>query len=152
MRISWCFWLAGTIFFRCAAESSFAQEPAPGDPQAGDVQIFRNPRETVIVISNVGPVEKQSGALAAGDLLAQMKQALDNLRRTAIRSGVLPSQIVTITVFTPETASGEVLRKMPRDSYRDWNPLIAVEARQLGTPGALVEIEAVAISRDAKPR
>jgi enamine deaminase RidA (YjgF/YER057c/UK114 family) len=77
---------------------------------------------------------------------------LDNLRRTAIRSGVLPSQIVTITVFTPETASGEVLRKMPRDSYRDWNPLIAVEARQLGTPGALVEIEAVAISRDAKPR
>ena len=147
-----CFWLAGTIFFCFAAGSSLAQESAPGDPQAGDVQIFRNPRETVIVISGVGPIEKQSGSLAAGDLLAQMKQALDNLRRTAIRSGVLPSQIVTITVFTPETASVEVLRKMPRDSFRDWNPLIAIEIRQLGTPGALVEIEAVAIARDAKPR
>lgn len=127
-----------------------AQELPANEP--GDIQIFRNPRETVIVISGIGPLEKQSGTLASGDLLIQMEQALANLRRTAIRAGVLPSQIVTITVFTPDAASGELLRRMPRNSYSDWDPLTAVESRQLGVVGALVEIEAVAISREVKPR
>jgi enamine deaminase RidA (YjgF/YER057c/UK114 family) len=129
-----------------------AQEPAPTEPPPGNVQIIRNPRETVIVISGVGPLDKQSGMLAPGNLLAQMKQALENLRRTAIRAGVLPAQIVTITVFTTDTASAEALRKMAGESYGDWSPVTAVESRKPTTAGALVEIEAVAIARDVKPR
>jgi len=129
-----------------------AQDSAPVEPQAGNIQIIRNPRETVIVISGVGPLDKQSGSMARGDLPGQMKQALENLRGIAIRAGVLPSQIVVITVFTPETAGIDALRRMPRDSYRDWEPLTAVETRQLSIEGALIEIEAVAIAREAKPR
>jgi enamine deaminase RidA (YjgF/YER057c/UK114 family) len=135
-----------------ALVSVWSQEPAPTEPQAGNIQIIRNQRETVVVISGVTPLDKQSGALPAGNLLGQMKQALENLRRTAIRAGVLPAQIVAITVFTSETASAEALRKMPGESYRDWNPVTAVESRKLTTVGALVEIEAVAIARDVKPR
>jgi enamine deaminase RidA (YjgF/YER057c/UK114 family) len=129
-----------------------AQEPAPGEPLPSNVQIIRNPRETVIVISGVTPLDKQSGMLATGNLLAQMKQALENLRRTAIRAGVLPAQIVAITVFTPDTTSVEALRKLPQDSFSDWSPVTAVEARQLSIAGALVELEAVAVAREVKPR
>ena len=129
-----------------------AQEPAPSEPQPGNIQIIRNPRETVIVISGVWPLDKQSGSMARGDLPGQMKQALENLRRMAIRAGVLPAQIVAITVFTPEAASGDALRKMPRELFSDWDPITAVETRQLIVVGALVEIEAVAIAREAKSR
>ena len=128
-----------------------AQEAAPVEPQPGNIQIIRNPRETVIVISGVGPLEKQSGSTMPGDWAGQMKQTLENLRRIAIRTGVLPSQIVVITVFTPETQNVEALRQMPRNSYSDWNPVTAVETRQLSTEGVLIEIEAVAIAREAKP-
>jgi len=131
---------------------SLAQELVPGDPQGGNVQIFRNPRETVIVISRVGPLDKQGGSMALGNFPGQVKQALENLRGTAIRAGVLPSQIVTITVFTPETTDVEAVKKMTREFSSDWNPLTAVETRPLSIVGALVEIEAVAIAREAKPR
>jgi enamine deaminase RidA (YjgF/YER057c/UK114 family) len=143
--------LAG-ILLGVFAAPGLAQESAPEDPHGGNVQIIRSPRETVIVISGVTPLDGQSGSLAAGDLLGQMKQALENLRRTAIRSGVLPSQVVTITVFTPEAARADELRQLVSDSYRDWHPLIAIEPRPLTMPKALIEIEAVAIAREAKPR
>ena len=143
-------WLAGfTIIF---VGPALAQEPAPVEAPVGNIQIIRNPRETVIVISGVTPLDKQSGSLARGDLAGQMKQALENLRRTALRAGVLPAQIVTITVFTPETANVETLRKLPQDSFSDWSPVTAVETRQLTIAGALVELEAVAIAREVKPR
>src|SRR5262245_59869624 len=143
-------WLLGVsaVFIGLAA----AQEPAPVEPSFGNIQIIRNPRETVIVISGVTPLDKQSGSMVRSDLAGQMKQALENLRRTAIRAGVLPAQIVAITVFTTEAAQAEALRKLPRDAYLDWDPVTAVESRQLTTAGALVELEAVAIAREAKAR
>jgi len=90
--------------------------------------------------------------MARGDFSGQMKQALENLRRTAVRAGVLPSQIVTITVFTTEKTDVEAVKKMPLEFFSDWAPLTAVEKRSLSMIGALVEIEAVAIARDVKPR
>jgi len=141
-------WFCGLAF---VAGPVFAQEPVSPEAPANNIQIFRNPRETVVVISGVLPLDKAS-SLARGNLAAQMKQALENLRRMALRAGVLPGQIVTITVFTPETDRLEPLRLMARELYADWTPFTAVENRQLGTAGALVELEAVAIARDAKAR
>ena len=48
--------------------------------------------------------------------------------------------------------SAEALKKIPRETFSDWNPATVIEVRQLGIPSALVEIEAVAIAREAKSR
>ena len=143
--------LAG-ILFCLGVAPGYAQETAPIEPRSGNIQIIRNPRETVIVFSGVEPLDKKGSLVALGDLTGQMKQAVENLRRLAFRAGALPSHIVTITVFTPETGSAEALKKIPREIFNDWNPATVIEVRQLRIPGALVEIEAVAIVRGAKLR
>lgn len=143
-------WLAGLLF--CLIAPGLAQAPAPKKPRSANMQIIRNPRETVVVISGVEPVDKKGSLVAPRDLAGQMKQAVENLRRLAIRAAALSSHIVTITVFTPETGSAEALKKIPLEAFSDWTPVKTVEARQLRTPGALIGIEAVAIVREAKPR
>ena len=68
---------------------TMAQDAAPVEPQPGNIQIIRNPRETVIVISGVEPLDKKGSLVALGDLTGQMKQTVENLRRSALRAGAL---------------------------------------------------------------
>ena len=151
MRLSAWFSLSGIVFICFSGQSGLTQEQAPVEPKSGNIQIIRNARETVLVISGVEPVDKNDRVIAEEEIGGQMKQALENLRRIAIRAGALPAQIVTITIFTTAGNQAEVLKTIPRDLFRDWSPAVSVEERRLGKSGALVELEAVAIVRDAKP-
>ena len=80
--------LAG-ILFCLGVAPGYAQETAPIEPQSGNIQIIRNPRETVIVFSGVEPLDKKGSLVALGDLTGQMKQTVENLRRSALRAGAL---------------------------------------------------------------
>jgi enamine deaminase RidA (YjgF/YER057c/UK114 family) len=144
--------LTVAVSFCFVISDVFAQEAAQTEPQSGNIQIIRNPRETVLVISGIEPFDKNERLVSREGLDGQMKQALEKLRRLAIGAGALPGQIVTITIFTAQTSNAEELKKIPRALFQDWSPLVSVEARQLRQPGALVELEAVAIVRDAKAR
>lgn len=76
-------WLAG-IGFCFGIAPGLAQEPAPNEPQSANIQIIRNARETVIVISGVEPLDRKGSLVAPRDLTGQMKQAVENLRRLAL--------------------------------------------------------------------
>jgi len=152
MRPSAWFSVSGVVFICLSGQFGFAQEPAPTEPKSGNIQIIHNGRETVLVFSGIEPVDRNHRIVAQEEFGGQMKQALENLRRVAVRAGALPGQIVTITIFTADGSQAEELKKIPRDLFRDWSPAISVEERRLAKTGALVELEAVAIVRDAKPR
>ena len=62
-----------------------------------------------------------------------------------------PAHVVTLTLYVTEKRSGEALQKLTRESFEDSNPSTSVvEAKQLRTVGALVEVEAVAIVRGSR--
>ncbi len=84
-------------------------------------------------------------------MTGQVKQALANLRLMASRVGVSPAQVVTLTVYGADSSLRDVLEKSAREAFSDWRPATAfVEAKNLRPPGAMVEVEAVAVVRGLK--
>ena len=124
---------------------------AQSEPSTGDIQIFRNARETVAVFPRIAPVDKSGKLVAPDDLALQVKQALENLHRLAGRVGVLPGHFVTLTLYVKEKSGADGLEKIARQSFSDWNPsMTVVETTGLRVVGALVEVEAVALVRPGK--
>lgn len=124
---------------------------AQSEPSTGDIQIFRNPRESVAVFPRIAPVDKSGVIVAPDDPALQLKQVLENLRRMAGRVGILPAHFVTLTLYVKEKSGGDSLERIARESFGDWNPSTTlVETKELRVPGALVEVEAVAIIRPPK--
>ncbi len=124
---------------------------AQSEPSTGDIQIFRNPRESVAVFPRIAPVDKSGAVVAPDDPALQLKQALENLRRLAGRVGVLPAHFVTLTLYVKEKSAADGLEKIARESFSDWNPsTTVVETKELRVTGALVEVEAVAMIRSPK--
>lgn len=132
---------------------SLAQDRAPNEPTTGDIQIFKNPRETVIVFPRVGPVDKKGELVGPGDLDAQLNQVVANIRRLAAGVGVSTAHIVTVTLYIKNKDAAGGLEKLAREAFLDGNPGIAlVEVKELRPSGALVEVEAVAVLRPLNPR
>jgi enamine deaminase RidA (YjgF/YER057c/UK114 family) len=124
---------------------------AQSEPSTGDIQIFRNPRESVAVFPRIAPLDKSGALVAPDDPARQLKQALDNLRRLAGRVGVLPGQFVTLTLYVKTPSAGGGLEEAARAAFTDWNPSTTiVETKELRVEGALVEVEGVAIIRQAQ--
>lgn len=133
------------LFFPPPAEGQEtieAQKPRPPE-----VQIVKAAGSTVVVISGVGPVDK-NGKLAGGeDFAAQFHQTWENVRRLAAGAGSPLGNIVSITVYLRDGALQERFTELQRETFGAWNPVTTFTmASKLNTPGALLEIQAVAIN------
>jgi len=146
-------WCAPVFYLMMGIVPVLAQELAPAQTESGTVQIVRTPHDTIVVISGVAAVDDKGRLVATGDFAGQLSRALENVRRLALRTGVLPAQIVTLTLYSTEKNPPENLEKIARQEFTDWNPSISfVESKQLRIPGALLEIEAVAVAKELKRR
>jgi enamine deaminase RidA (YjgF/YER057c/UK114 family) len=127
----------------------FAQEK-PGQPP--EVQVVQTKELTVITLAGVGPQDKDGKLVAPGDFAGQFKQTLENLRRLVVSAGSLPRNIVTLTVYTTGAKWQDTFKELQQESFGDWNPATSfVVTQQLRTPGALLEIYAVAVIDNRKP-
>jgi enamine deaminase RidA (YjgF/YER057c/UK114 family) len=129
----------------------FAQESRePGRPP--EVQVVRTKEVTVITIAGVGPRDKDGKLVAPGDFAAQFKQTWENLRHLILNAGSPLTNIVSITVYTPDAKWQDAFRELQQESFSDWNPPTSFAVtQQLRTPGALLEIHAVAVIENRKP-
>ena len=122
-------------------------------PQPPEVRIVKGQDTTAIIISGVGPVDKQGRLVAPDDFAGQFKQTWENLRRLAAGAGSPLGNIVTMTVYTTDEKWQETFSQMQSESFNAWNPATTFAvAKQLRTPGALLEIHAVAIIQERKPK
>jgi len=112
--------------------------------------------EIVVVAGQVGMGE--GGAVAVGDVGAQTRQALENVRAIVEAAGCTMGHIVRLQTFLTHaedipgfmTARGEVFpRYFPNGAYPP-NTLLVVS--RLVKPELLVEIEAMAVKPAARPR
>ena len=110
--------------------------------------------EIVVVAGQVGMGE--GGAVAVGDVGAQTKQALENVRAIVEAAGCTMGHIVRLQTFLTHaedipgfmTARGEVFpRYFPKGAYPP-NTLLVVS--RLVKPELLVEIEAMAVKSAAR--
>ena len=144
-------WLPAIILLTTSIAPAWGQETTPA--QSPDIKIIKAGRETVIILSGVGPFDNKGQLVARGDFAGQLRQALENVRRLAAGAGSLPGNIVTMTVYTNEKQGPEIFATLQQETFKDWNPETSfVDAKLSRTVGALVEIHAVAVVREPKRR
>ena len=120
--------------------------------QPPEVQVVQTKELTVITLAGVGPQDKDGKLVAPGDFAGQFEQTWNNLRRLMVSAGSPLKNIVSITVYTTDAKWQDSFKELQQDSFSDWNPATSFAvAQQLRTPGALLEIHAVAVINKGRP-
>jgi len=133
------------------APSGFAQEremilPVP---QSAYSQAVKVKGGTLVFLSGVGPVDDKGVLAAPGDYAGQVRATWENMRRAMARAGGTLDDIVTMTVYTTERRWGEIFTDMRKEVFKIGYPSSAfMEARKLKTPGAMIEIQAIAVLKE----
>ena len=133
------------------AQSAYSQEremilPVP---QSAYSQAVKVKGGALVFLSGVGPVDDMGTLQAPGDYAGQVRATWENLRRVMAKAGGSLDDIVTMTVYTTERRWGEIFTDMRREVFKTGYPASAfMEARKLKTPGAMVEIQAIAVVKE----
>src|SRR5262245_4336319 len=142
--------LCGLVVFLLAG-SPVAQEremiiPVPQSAYSQAVKIKGG---TLVFLSGVGPADEKGVLAAPGDFPGQVRATWENLRRVLAKAGGSVDDIVTMTVYTTERRWGETFTEMRKEVFKTGYPSSAfMEARKFKTPGALLEIQAIAVLKE----
>ena len=118
----------------------------PGAPYA---YAARASQGDLIFTAGACPLDEQGQVVAPGDVSAQMRQALGNLRTALQESGAMIEDVLKTTVYVASDDRGDLVTA--------WNevagffgghdvPSTLLGVTILGYPGQLVEIEATAVT------
>jgi enamine deaminase RidA (YjgF/YER057c/UK114 family) len=115
-------------------------------PQSAYSAAVKTRGGTLVFLGGIEPTDDQGELVAPGDFVGQINQVWKNLDAAMAKAGGTHEDIVTMTVYTTERRWNTVFTGMRRDYFKEGYPSSAfVEARKLKTPGALVEIRAIAV-------
>ena len=106
------------------------------------------PEIGLIVTAGACPLDDRGRVVAPGDIAAQMRQALDNLRIALEESGAAMRDVLKTTIFVSTNSRDDLVVAWNElaGGFGDHNPpstLLGVSV--LGFPDQLVEIEAIAV-------
>jgi enamine deaminase RidA (YjgF/YER057c/UK114 family) len=107
------------------------------------------PEIGLIVTAGACPLDDQGRVVAPGDIAAQMRQALDNLRIALEESGAAMRDVLKTTIFVSTSSRDDLVVAWNEvaGGFGDHNPpstLLGVSV--LGFPDQLVEVEAIALA------
>ena len=99
-----------------------------------------------LYISGMLPVNAKGQLVGDGDVVRQSEQVLDNVSAVLRSAGASFDDVVRVGVYVRDMADRELINAVRRRYFGDARPASAlVEVSALAHPGALVEIEAVAL-------
>jgi enamine deaminase RidA (YjgF/YER057c/UK114 family) len=148
------FLLTALFTFGRVTRHAVAQEK-DADSQLGqppEIQVVQTKDVTVVTLAGVGPQDKNRRLVGPGDFAAQYKQTWNNLQRLLVSAGALPRNIASITVYTTDAKWQDTFTALQQETLKDWSPATSFAVvQQLRTPGALLEVHAVAVIEKRKP-
>ena len=99
-----------------------------------------------LYISGMLPVNAEGELVGDGDVVRQSEQVLGNISAVLRSAGASFEDVVRVGVYVRDMADRELINTVRRRYFGDARPASAlVEVSALAHPGALVEIEAVAL-------
>jgi 2-iminobutanoate/2-iminopropanoate deaminase len=102
-----------------------------------------------LYVSGMLPVDANGDLAGGGDVVRQSEQVLDNVAAVLRASGASFDDIVKVGVYVRDMADRELINTVRRRYFGDARPASTlVEVSALAAPGALVEIDAVALLPD----
>ncbi len=146
--------LVAFLIIHAIASQLLAQENSVSSQsgQPPEIQVVQTKEATVVTLAGVGPQDKDGRLVAPGDFAAQFKQTWENLRRLLASTGIPLKNIVTVTVYTTDAKWQDTFTALQQERFNDWRPATSFAVvQQLRTPGALLQVDAVAIVENRKP-
>ena len=100
----------------------------------------------LLFVSGCVPVDSEGKLVGGGDVVAQTRQALENVGRVLEAAGVTFADVAKVTVYLTDVDDRPRINPARREFFGETRPASTlVEVSRLAIPGAKVEIEAVAI-------
>ena len=99
-----------------------------------------------LYISGMLPVNAAGELVGSGDVIRQSEQVLDNVGAVLRSAGTTFDDVIRVGVYVRDIADRETINTVRRRYFGDARPASTlVEVSALAHPGALVEIDAVAL-------
>ena len=120
----------------------------PGAPYAYAATVSPG---VMVFAAGACPLDEQGQVVALGDVGAQMRQALQNLRVALEESGATIPDVLKTTVYVASSDRRDLVAAWDEvaDFFGDHDaPSTLLGVAVLGYPGQLVEIEAIAVTRE----
>jgi len=100
----------------------------------------------LLYVSGMLPVNAAGELVGGADVIRQSEQVLDNVGAVLHSAGASFDDVVRVGVYVRDMADRETINTMRRRYFGDARPASTlVEVSALAHPGALVEIDAVAL-------
>jgi len=107
---------------------------------------------SLVFVSGQVPVDAEGATVGRGDVEAQMRKAIENLRCAVEAAGGSLKDVVKLNVYVTRREHYEVFRRLRREYFSAPFPAATgVVVAGLLDPDWLVEIEAVAVVDDPRP-
>ena len=99
----------------------------------------------LLFVSGCVPVDR-NGRLVAGDVVAQARQVFANIGAVLETAGAGFADVVKVTVFLVDVDDRPAVNRVRQEVFGNARPASTlVEVSRLAVPGALIEVEAVAL-------
>ena len=100
----------------------------------------------LLFVSGVVPIDGGGRLVGAGDVVEQTRQVFRNMAEVLGAAGASFADVVKVTVFLIDIGDRARINPVRQEVFGDTRPASTlVEITALAVPGALVEIEAVAV-------
>ena len=99
-----------------------------------------------LYVSGIVPVDGEGRLVGADDVVAQTRQVLENMRAVLAAGGCGFEDVVKVTVFLTDIDDRPAINPLRQEAFGTSRPASTlVEVPRLAVPGAMVEIECVAL-------
>jgi reactive intermediate/imine deaminase len=100
---------------------------------------------TIYVSGQVG-WDRDGNVVGPGDIKAQARQAIENIRSVLAVTGATLDDVVKVTMYVTDMALAPLAREVRQEYFTKFPPAsTGLEVKALATPELLVEIEAIAV-------
>jgi 2-iminobutanoate/2-iminopropanoate deaminase len=100
----------------------------------------------LLFVSGLVPVDGDGQLVGGDDVVAQARQVFANLAAVLAAAGATFADVVKVTVYLTDIEDRARVNPVRQEVFRDTRPASTlVEVSALATPGARVEVDAVAL-------
>jgi 2-iminobutanoate/2-iminopropanoate deaminase len=122
--------------------------PAVHEPPGGGTfsQAFVTTGGRTVYVAGMTARDRNGELVGDGDIRAQTKQVLENMKAVLAAAGATMSDVVKLTVFMKDLTQAAVVREVRQQYFRRPYPASTlVEVSRLADERFLIEIEAIAV-------
>jgi reactive intermediate/imine deaminase len=101
-----------------------------------------------IYVSGQASVDEQGRLVGRGDVVAQTRKVLDNMKLALAAAGATLDDVTKVTVYLANVDDRPKVNEVRKEYFRDNRPASTlIEISRFAIEGMLIEIEAIAVTR-----